>query len=70
MMILNYKNSIRAHVRHRAFTTLQFELYHVVLYDSTWSIKFHEDCMLDFLNSIFRRLLIYFKIFKLVLGLM
>ena len=41
--------SIRAHVRHRAFATLQIELYRVVDYDSKWSTKFHKDCILDFL---------------------
>ena len=45
--IFNFQNSIRAHVRHRAFATLQIELYRVVLYDSKWSIKFNKDCMLE-----------------------
>ena len=31
------KNNIRAHVRHRAFATLQIELYRVVDYHSKWS---------------------------------
>ena len=53
------KNSIRAHVRHRAFATLQIELYRVVDYDSKWSTNFHKDCMLDnFIISLLRRLLI------------
>ena len=45
-----------AHVGHRAFATLQIELYRVVDYDSKWSTKFHkEDCMLDFFcNFIFK----------------
>ena len=48
----NYFNcyiSIRANVRHRAFATLQIELYRVVDYDSKWSAKFHEDCMVEYL---------------------
>ena len=44
--IFNLQNSIRAHVRYRAFTTLQIELYRVVDYDSKWSTIFHKDCML------------------------
>ena len=35
-----FLNSIRAPVRHRAFATLQIELYRVVDYDSKWSTKF------------------------------
>ena len=67
---LNFQNSIRVHVRHRAFATLQLELYRVVDIDSKWSIKFHNDCMLEkFFISLLRRLLIIFnKIFKIVLG--
>ena len=58
---LNFQNSIRAHVGHRAFATLQLELYRVVEYDSKWSTKFHKDCMLEiFVISLLRRLLIYF----------
>ena len=45
--IFNFQNSIRAHVRYRAFATFQNELYRVVDYDSKWSTKFHEDCMLE-----------------------
>ena len=45
---LNFHNSIRAHVRHRALATLQIELYRVLDYYSNWSTKFHKDCMLDF----------------------
>ena len=45
--IFNFQISIRAHVRHRAFATLQNELYRVVDYDSKWSTKFYEDCMLE-----------------------
>ena len=56
----NFQNSIRAHVGHRAFATLQIELYRVVEYDSKWSTKFHKDCMLEiFVISLLRRLLIY-----------
>ena len=44
----NFQNSIRAHVGHRAFATLQLELYRVVEYDSKWSTKFHENCNLEF----------------------
>ena len=40
-------NSIRAHVGPRAFASLQIDLYRVVDYDSKWSTKFHEDCMLE-----------------------
>ena len=46
MIILKFLKSIKAHVRYRAFATLQIELYHVVHYDSKWSTKFHKDCML------------------------
>ena len=57
----NLKNSIGAHVRHRAFATLQIELYCIVDYDSKWSTKFHKDCMLEFfLILILRRLMIIF----------
>ena len=52
-----------AHVRYRAFATLQIELYRVVDYDSKWSTKFHKDCMLEILViSLLRRLMIIFKI--------
>ena len=37
MTIVNFLKSIKAHVRYRAFATLQIELYHVVHYDSKWS---------------------------------
>ena len=43
----HFQNSIRAHVGHRAFATIQIELYRVVDYDSKWSTKVYEDCMLD-----------------------
>ena len=46
--IFNFKNSIRAHVRHRAFAILQIELYRVVDYDSKWSTKFYRGSMFDF----------------------
>ena len=52
------QNSIRAHVWHRAFETLQIELYRVVDYNSKWSTKSHKDCMLEFFFSLLRRLLI------------
>ena len=42
-----FLNSIRVHVRYRAFSTLQIELYRVVGYDGKWSTKFHIDCMLE-----------------------
>ena len=45
---INFLNSIRAYVRHRAFATLLIKLYHVVDYDSKWSTQFHNDCMLGF----------------------
>ena len=52
-------NSIRAHVGHTTFATLQIELYRVVDYDSKWSTKFHKDCMLEnFVISLLRRLMI------------
>ena len=52
--ILNFQNSIRAHVRYIAFATLQIELYRVVDYDSKWSTKFHKDCMLEIFNLSFK----------------
>ena len=64
------KNSIRAHVRHRAFATLQIELYRVVDYDSKWSTKFHKDCMLDncYYFSFKASFANVFLIFKIVVG--
>ena len=60
-----FLKSIKAHVRYRAFATLQIELYHVVHYDSKWSTKFHKDCMFEFfVISLLRRLMIIFKKFK------
>ena len=44
---INLLNSIREHVRYRAFETRQIELYRVVDYDSKWSTKFNKDCMLE-----------------------
>ena len=41
------KKIIRAHVRYRAFATLQIELYCIADYDSKWSTKFHKDCMFE-----------------------
>ena len=43
----HFQNSIRVHVRHKAFATIQVELYRVVDYNSKWSTKFHKDCMLE-----------------------
>ena len=39
---------------HTTFATLQIELYDVVDYDSKWSTKFHNDCMLDFFKFHFQ----------------
>ena len=62
----NFQNSIRSHVWHRVFETLQIKLYRAVEYDSKWSPKIQKDCMLDvFVISLLRRLLIFLK---LVLG--
>ena len=61
-IFFNFLNSIRAHVRYRAFATLQIELYRVVHYDSKCSTKFHKDCMFEiFVISLLRRLKIIFK---------
>ena len=58
-----------ANVGHRAFATLQIELYRVVDYDSKWSTKFHKDCMLDnFFFSFKASFDNVFLIFKIVLG--
>ena len=46
-IFLNDLNSTSAHVRHRAFATLQIKLYRVVDYDSKWSTQFHNDFMLE-----------------------
>ena len=43
----NFQNSIRAHVRHRAFATLQIEWYRVVDYDRKWYTKIYEVCILE-----------------------
>ena len=43
----NCLNSIRAHVRYIIFATPQIELYRVVDYDSKWSTKFHNYCLLE-----------------------
>ena len=64
-IFFNFQNSIRAHVQHRAFATLQIELYRVVEYDSTWSTKFHEYCMLEFFISLLRHLCCNFFYFTL-----
>ena len=61
---LYFLNSIRAHVRHRAFATLKIELYRVEDYDSKWSTKFYKDCMFDFLNFTFKRSYDKFFIFS------
>ena len=56
-IFLYFLNGNRAHVRYRAFATLQIELYCIVNYDSKWSTKFHKDCMLEiFVISLLRRL--------------
>ena len=69
MIFLNFQNNIRVHVWPIAFATVQHELYHVVDYDSKWSTKFHNDCMLENdLISLSRRLLMIFIIFTIVLG--
>ena len=47
-IFFNLQNSIRAHVRHRAFATLQIEWYRVVDYDRKWSTKIYEVCILEF----------------------
>ena len=49
LIFFNFQNSIRAHVGHRDFATLQTELYRVVEYGSKWSTKFHKYCMFEFL---------------------
>ena len=60
----NFLNGIRAHVRYKAFATLQIELYHVVHYDSKGYTKFYEDCMFEILEiSLLRRLMIIFQFF-------
>ena len=66
----NFQNSIRAHVGHTAFATLQIELYRVVDYDSKWSTKFYKDCKFEFfVISLLRRLMIMFlKFSKLYYG--
>ena len=46
-IFINFLNSIKSHVRHRAFATLQIELYRAVDYDSKWSTNIYEDCMLE-----------------------
>ena len=59
------KKCIRAHVRYRAFATLQIELYCIVEYDSKWSTKFHNDCMFAiFVISLLIRFMIYFVFLK------
>ena len=68
-IFFNFLNGIRAHVRYRAFATLQVELYYIVDYDSKWSTKFHKDCMFEiFVISLLRCLMINFLIFLKVLG--
>ena len=54
IILFNFKKSIRAHVRYRACTTLQIELYFIVDYDSKCYTKFHKDCMFDFFNFTFK----------------
>ena len=55
-MMYSYSQAYTGNL-YRAFATLQIEVYRVVDYNSKWSTKFHEDCMLDF-----------FKFFEIVLG--
>ena len=62
IIFINFLNSIRAHVGHTTFATLQIELYRVVDYDSKWSTKFHNDCILEIFVIFSRRLMIIFKI--------
>ena len=57
LIFFNFLNSIRAHVGHTAFATLQIELYRVVDYDSKWSTKFHKDCMLEIFKFHFQDVL-------------
>ena len=45
---------------HRAYATLQIELYQVVDYDSKWSINIYEDFMLELFKFHFKT---YFDIF-------
>ena len=67
-VMIIFLNSIKTHVRYRAFAILQIELYHVVHYDSKCSTKFHMDCMFEtFVISLLRRLMIIFYFFKKVL---
>ena len=50
--------SIKAHVRYRAFATLQIELYCIVHYDSKCSTKFLKDYKFEiFVISLLRRLM-------------
>ena len=67
-MIFFIKKSIRAHVRYRAFATLQIELYHVVHYDNKCITKFHKNCMFEiFVIALLRRLMtivIFFKVLR------
>ena len=68
-MIFFSLKSIKAHVRYRAFATLQIELYHVVHYDNKCITKFHKNCMFEiFVISLLRHLMIYFRNLKKVLG--
>ena len=46
-IFFSLQNSIRAHVRHRAFATLQIEWYRVVDYDRKWYTKIYEVCILE-----------------------
>ena len=46
-IFIHYQAGIRAHARQRVFATLQIELYRVVDYNSKWSTKLHNDCMLE-----------------------
>ena len=69
MIIFLIKKSINAHVRYRAFATLQIELYCIVDYDSKCYTKFHKDCMIEFFyNFTFKTSYDNFLILKKVLG--
>ena len=70
LIFFNFQNSIRAHVRHRAFATVQIELYHVVTMIASGLPKYMKIVCGIILNFTLRRLLIYFLIYKIVLGLM
>ena len=56
-------------VGHRAFATLQIEVYRIVDHDRKWSTKFHKDCMLELFKFHFKKSFDnLYLIFKIVLG--